>query len=108
MKDIFDIMPKCEICGKKEATHFSSVKTNEYFHNDWKFTCRSCERSNFEYQIPISEFFSSSKSTLHWLDHLYIRNGMDWESFMTMIHRFHQRTQGDDGSLEARLKSNVR
>lgn len=108
MKDIFEIMPKCEICGKKEATHFSSFKTNEYFHSDWKFTCGSCEGSNFEYSIPINEFFSSSKSTLDWLDHLYIRNGMDWGSFMAMIHRFYQRTQGDDGFWDARLKSNVR
>ena len=89
MNNIFNQMPKCEICGELEATHFSSVKTKDYLFSDWKFVCGKCER-NLEYDISINDFVRSNKSTIEWLDHLYEKNGMDWESFLSMIHRFNQ------------------
>lgn len=99
MNTKFDFTPMCEICGNKEATHFSAVNKNNSL-TDWKFVCGDCERTNWEYPIPIRDFFASSKSILEWLDHLNEKIGMDWQSFMDMIHRFKQCTEGDDGSLE--------
>ena len=102
MKKLFLNTPKCELCGEKEATYFSaSVLEGKYVN--WKFVCSECEVVN-EYYIGIDKFFASPESTLQWLDHMYRKNGMEWDSFMDMIHRFRQRTRGDDGSLEDRIK----
>jgi hypothetical protein len=97
MKQIFDKIPMCEVCGKERATSFSSISQDASRITDWKF-CGKCTSNTEDYYILIEEFFDSPGSTVDWLAHMHEKTGMDWGSFMDMMHRFRGAT-GSFGKL---------
>ncbi len=96
-------MPKCEICNDKIATHFSACIVDGKY--DWKFISCDCERKDFEYPIPIDDFFSTPESTLDWFGQMNEKEGMNWNSFIEMLCRYNQRVKGEDDFLENMLKN---
>ena len=88
----FDKTPECEVCQKEHATSFSSMNTEAGRITEWRF-CGPCTSNYEDYYILIDDFFDSPASTVDWLAHMHEKEGMDWQSFMEMMHRFRRATR---------------
>ena len=101
---MFRKKPMCEICKKKEATHFSLERPDTTNHElikekgNWKFVCADEEDYNEMYSCLIKEFFKTPIDTVDWMAHLHEKGWMNWNNFMDMIDRFRKDTEGYDGS----------
>ncbi len=82
----------CEVCGKEEASSFSSLHKEGALVTDWKF-CGDCTTQTEDYDIPINSFFHEAASTVDRLAHMHSKKGMDWGNFMDMIKRFRAATE---------------
>lgn len=91
MNTKFRATPQCEACGKEEATSFSCMSLTNDKMTDWRF-CGACTSETEYYYIEIDKFFGSPSSTVDWLAHMHKKVGMDWQSFMDMMHRFRHAT----------------
>lgn len=95
---MFDEKPICEICGTKEATHFTLDRPNNgdfaamKAEGQWRFVCQDEEDYNEYTHIPIERFFQSSSATVDWMAHLHEKVWMNWSNFMDMIYRFRKAT----------------
>jgi hypothetical protein len=95
---MFDKKPMCEICGTKEATHFT---LNGPYTGDiaiikaqgkWKFVCQDEDDYDEFTYIPIESFFKTPSATVDWMAHTHERAWMNWDNFMDMIRRFQEAT----------------
>ena len=99
---MFRYKPMCEICGKKEATHFSLERPDTTDHlrikeeGQWRFVCEDEEDYNEMYHVPISKMFESPSETVDWMAHLNEKGWMNWDNFMEMIYRFRRTAFGFD------------
>jgi hypothetical protein len=75
----------CEICNIKEAIFFS------FNNNEWEFTCELCDECP-RYYAKISNFFKSKSATIDWLAHLSEKPWINWNDFMSMMHRYRKAT----------------
>jgi hypothetical protein len=96
--------PKCEICKKKKATHFTLERPDTTDHEEikedgnWRFVCAEEENYNEMYHCSIDDFFKSPIDTVDWMAHLHEKGWMNWDNFMDMIYRFRKETNGYGGS----------
>ena len=92
MKTRFDKTPLCEVCGKEQAISFSSMEKKAGRITKWKF-CGMCTSESERYYITFDRLFRSPGSTVDWLAHMHEKEGMDWQNFMEMMHRFRGATE---------------
>ena len=96
---MFNIAPKCEVCGNEAAISFACF---DGFTN-WKF-CGACTSDQEFYTIPMADFLSRPASVVDWLAHMAKKPEMDWESFGKMMLRLREAT-GSKGGLGPDFRS---
>jgi hypothetical protein len=95
---MFDKKPMCEICGKKEATHFTLERPDTTdnavikMEGKWRFVCQDEDGYNEFTHISIERFFKTPSATVDLMAHTHEKDWMNWDNFMDMIHRFRTAT----------------
>jgi hypothetical protein len=79
--------PRCELLGRKKATHFlcRGDKSNGATDCKWLFVSTEAPELFNDYHFEIDDFLRSPQSTIDWLAHLYEKDWFNPQDFCAMM-----------------------